>query len=116
MTAMRSAEQTQRWWKRWLGAPEPEGVDTGPQVRVIHWSTASTPSRVVVKAGRPVLLVLERREPSCASDFLAIPALGWVTTLGHSVSSAIEVGPFAAGAYDFSSVDGAVEGCLVVEP
>jgi len=104
------------WWKRMLGAPRPVAAGAAPQVRVIPWGVGTCPGRVTVKAGRPIMLVFERLDGSSAGELVTIPSLGWVTTLGHAARAAVELAPCTAGAYHFSSLDGVLRGCLVVEP
>lgn len=101
-----------RWWRRLLDAIRPAASGAEPQVRVVHWGGRLAPGHVVVKAGLPIRLVFE----SSAAEFLIIPTLGWVTTLGWAPRSSVDLGPFAAGSYDFSSLDGALRGRLVVVP
>jgi plastocyanin domain-containing protein len=104
------------WWKRLFGPPRPATADARGQVRVVPWGAATTAGRVTVKAGRPITLVFERLDGSAAAEFVTIPSLGWVTTLGNAARSSVELDPCPVGAYAFSSVDGALRGCLVVEP
>ena len=104
------------WWKRWWRGDRVGADRSTHQVRIIRWGEDDAPTRVVVKAGRPIQLVFERLDVSVGTEFIAIPALGWVSTLGATARSCVELAPCAAGAYDFASVDGALHGCLVVEP
>jgi plastocyanin domain-containing protein len=102
--------------RRWLGAARTGDAAPAPQVRVVPWGTGTRPRRVVVKADRPIRLVFECRDSSDVAEFVAIPALGWVTTLASTARNSVDLGPCPAGAYTFSSFDGALRGCLVVEP
>jgi len=104
------------WWKRLLGEPRPATVHAAPQIRVVPWGAGTAAGRVTVKAGRPITLVFERLDGSAAAEFVTIPSLGWVTTLGNAARSSVDLAPCPAGAYAFSSLDGALRGCLVVEP
>ena len=113
---METARSVTPWWKRLFGAPRPVTIDGGPQVRVIPWGGGTCAGHVTVKAGLPIMLVFERLDASVTAEFVTIPSLGWVTTLGYAARSTIELAPCAAGAYDFSSLDGMLRGCLVVEP
>lgn len=113
---MQAARTVNPWWKRMLGAPRTITAGAAAsQVRVVPWGVGTSPGRVTVKAGRPITLVFER-EGSWASELVTIPSLGWVSTLGHTRRSSVELAPCAAGAYHFSSLDGGRRGCLVVEP
>jgi plastocyanin domain-containing protein len=113
---MHVARPVNPWWRRLLDALRPAAADAGPQIRVVRWGGDSEPSHVVVKAHRPIRLVFERLDATSAADFLTIPALGWVTTLGWMPRSSVDIGPCPVGSYAFSSLDGALHGCLVVEP
>ncbi len=113
---MHSTRPTVRWWSRWLGARRAERAATRPQVRVVRWGAGPRLAPVVVRANRPIRLIFERLDHSCATDVVAIPALGWMTTLGCGPRSCIALAPCAAGTYEFASLDGALRGRLVVEP
>ena len=113
---MHVARPINPWWRRLLDGLRSTDRDVRPQVRVVRWGGDMEASRVVVKAHRPIRLVFERLDATAAAEFLTIPALGWVTTLGWMPRSCIDIAPCPAGSYAFSSLDGALHGCLVVEP
>jgi plastocyanin domain-containing protein len=113
---MHAAHPMTPWWKRWFGPPRPVIAADGPQVRVVRWGAGASAGLVTVKAGLPITLVFERLDGSAAGESVTIPALGWVSTLGHAAHASVELAPCVAGAYEFRSLDGVLRGCLVVEP
>ncbi|HWT23219.1 MAG TPA: cupredoxin domain-containing protein [Solirubrobacteraceae bacterium] len=102
--------------RRWFEAARARRSERAPQVRVVHWGGGLVPAPVVVKADRPIRLVFERLGAGSAADSVAIPALGWVTTLDCAARNAVDLRPCPVGSYRFSSVDGALSGFLVVLP
>jgi plastocyanin domain-containing protein len=103
-------------WKRWLRADRPIARPADDQVRVIRWGGGHVPGSVTVKADRPVQLVFERFDGAAAHDSVTIPALGWVSTLANCARCTVALAPLAPGSYAFSSVDGRLQGCLLVVP
>ncbi len=103
-------------WKRRGRAPRETPASGDHQTRVVYWGTGQGSGCVTVKADRPIRLVFERLGSSLLDESVAIPALGWVSTLGESARCVVDLRPCPAGAYAIASVDGALRGFLLVEP
>ena len=100
-----------KWRRRASGVP---GSDGDQQTRFIRWADGHAPGSVTVKADRPIRLVFERLDASVATDFVAIPSFGIISTIAETCC--LEIGPRQPGSYSFSSHDGSLRGWLVVEP
>ena len=92
------------------------GLAHTAEIRTIRWGSGDEPGSVQVKAGRPVCLVFDRRDGARAGDTVAIPALGMLSTLLPFASSHVDLGPLAAGRYEFRSTQGDLRGWLIVVP
>jgi plastocyanin domain-containing protein len=70
---------------------------------------------VRLAAGKPALLVFDRREDSSCSEEVVIPALGIRRFLPAHQRTGIDVPATSAGTYEFTCGMGMLRGSLVVE-
>jgi plastocyanin domain-containing protein len=73
------------------------------------------PSRIRVRAGRPVRLIFDRQESASCSDEVVFPAFGIRRFLPPFEKTAIEILPEQRGTYDFTCGMSMLHGTLEAE-
>lgn len=86
----------------------------GPQVVRIMVRGTYDPSRIEVRAGRPVRLVFRREEVEGCSETVLIPEWGIAHRLPAYQDTEVEFTPRTPGEYEFTCGMGMLRGSIVV--
>jgi Cu+-exporting ATPase len=95
-------------------AAKPETTSGVQEIQILV-SGAYSPSRIAVKAGRPVRLVFDRQETETCSDEVSIPDFGIKASLPAFEKTVVEFVPDKTGEFTFSCSMGMYRGTLLVE-
>jgi len=104
-------------WYFWFSKKKGEtiGVTGGVQQASVVVKGGYTPDVIVVKAGKPVRLVFERRESSPCSERVIFKDFDVSTLLPEGEKVPIEFTPDKPGEYEFACQMGMFRGRLIVE-
>lgn len=100
------------WWF-WISKPRARQI-TGNTVEIIVDNGVYTPSRIVVKAGQPVILNFIRKDPSPCAEKVVFDSLDIIKDLPLDTMTRIELNP-DRGEYTFTCQMQMYRGSLVVE-
>lgn len=90
------------------------GADGVVEVPLVIENTQFVPATVQVPAGKPVRLLVDRREDNACSDQVALPQLGVLADVAPFAVTAVDLPPTAAGRYTLTCGMGMMSGQLVV--
>ncbi|MFQ5737164.1 MAG: cupredoxin domain-containing protein [Thermodesulfobacteriota bacterium] len=104
-------------WYFWFSKKKGEvaGVTGGVQEAFIVVKGGYTPDVIVVKAGKPVRFVFERRESSPCSERVVFKDFKVSTLLPEGEKVIVEFTPEKRGEYEFACQMGMFRGRLIVE-
>jgi plastocyanin domain-containing protein len=106
-------------WYFFVAGREPAAVTSaasdGVQQVTIEVEGGYSPSAVRVRRDAPVRLVFDRKETNSCSEELVIGSLGVRKFLTPFEKTTVDLGPLAAGTYEFTCGMGMLHGKLVVE-
>jgi plastocyanin domain-containing protein len=105
------------WWFfiAGRGATLAQPSEAGPQEIQIVVRGGYDPSRIRVRAGRPVRLVFDRQENAGCSEEVVFPDFGIRRFLAPFQRTTIELGPQRSGHYEFMCGMSMLHGTLEVE-
>ncbi len=101
------------WFSRKKG--EAAAVSGGVQEAYIIVKGGYTPDVIIVKAGKPVRLIFERREASPCSERVVFKDFNVSRLLPEGEKVAVEITPERPGEYEFACQMGMFRGRLVAE-
>lgn len=90
------------------------GEDGVVEVPITIQNTQFVPSNVAIPAGRPVRLVVDRKEANACSDQLALPQLGVLVDLAPNAVTTVDIPATDAGSYTLTCGMGMMSGQLTV--
>lgn len=90
------------------------GADGVIEVPLVIENTQFVPNSVRIPAGKPVRLVVERREANACSDQIALPQLGVLADLAPNAVTQIDLPATKAGSYTLTCGMGMMSGRLLV--
>ncbi|MBN0043068.1 heavy metal translocating P-type ATPase [Streptomyces actuosus] len=103
----------------WFFGPEPTGEATGTgegQQVTVTVRGGYAPSRIRVRAGRPLRLVFDRQESGDCSSKVVFPDFGISADLYPFSRTTVELAPTLPGSYGFACGMNMIHGTLLVEP
>lgn len=105
------------WYFVFAPRPAPAAAVKGG-VQEVHVTVKGgyLPDTVVVRAGRPVRLLVYRDETAECSDRLVLETFGVDQLLPAFATTAVEFTPTAAGEFPFRCGESVLKGLIVVEP
>jgi sulfite exporter TauE/SafE len=95
------------------GAAAPSGV---AEIRLVIQNTAFVPDTLSIPAGRPVRLLVDRREAAACSDQIAIPQLGVLKDLAPNTVTVVDLPATKAGSYTLTCGMGMMSGRITAVP
>ncbi len=104
-------------WYFWFSKKKGEmaGVTAGVQEAFITVKGGYTPDVVIVKAGKPLRFVFERRESSPCSERVVFKDFNVSKLLPEGEKVTVEFTPESPGEYEFACQMGMFRGRLIVE-